>query len=295
LDQEKEELAKKLDETKKTIQQLRDSLNLIDSQKEEAFRKKSECGKQIRSLISKARQDKEQRNSYTTNVRKSKEERQRAVSLLREKSALLRQLNQEKVELMGKLSITRDPSFLKTEIERLEYKLETTVMSFEKEQKLMKNIKELQKQYNEMQSVSKVWEKIRETTKEIRDLKRTAEETHRMVQEGAKHSQGFHEQIIESGKVIDELKASEEEENRKFLDFKQQFNDVNSKLKEHLVLLNELNQKLNLAKEEKKKIRMESIKTALKSKEESVNEKIRKGEKLTTEDLLILQRTQEDI
>jgi uncharacterized coiled-coil DUF342 family protein len=294
LEHDKEELFKKLDETKKTIQQLRDSLNLVDPQKEEWFRKKDEFGKQIRSLISKARQDKEQRNSFTTAVRKAKEERQKVVKLLREKSEYLKQLQDEKKKVIDKLNLKRDPAFIKREIERMEYQLETNVMSFEKEQKFMKAIKDLQKQYHEAESVSKVWEQLRLVVREIRQLKRDAEENHRKVQEAAKESQVYHERILESAKQIDELQVQEEEAHKKFLELKEQFNDVNTKLKEQLVLLNEINQKLNIYREENKKIKQQRVETILRSKEESVHEKIKRGEKLTTEDLLVLQRTEQD-
>ncbi|MFH1510555.1 MAG: hypothetical protein ABIF10_02600, partial [Candidatus Woesearchaeota archaeon] len=195
---EQEDL-KKVDEIKKNIQQLRDSLNVIDSQKEEWFRKKTEVGKEIRSLIDQARHSKERRNSLTDSVKKAKDERQRLVGELREKSELLRQLQTDKESAIRKYNIKGNPSFIKDEIDRLEYQLETSVMSFEKEQLLMKKIKDLRKQYAELSSVSKVWDQIRELTKDVRSLKKLADENHRKVQQSAKESQDFHEKILASG------------------------------------------------------------------------------------------------
>ena len=292
--EEKKELFNKLDETKKTIQRLRDSLNLIDSQKEQWFLKKEAIGRQIVALISEAKKAKTERNIFTDSAKKSKSERQTFVVSLKEKIELLNILNQQKAELMKKFDIKDDPEFLKREIEKLEYGLETNVCSFEKEKQMMKRIKSLKKRYSETKDVSGVNERIRELSKDVRKLKRDAEEKHKEVQKSAQQSQQFHTTVLDVGKRIEDLKGEEEEAHKKFADFKQEFNDVNAKLKEQLTILNQFNQQLSLTKEDARKENKQKIEEELKSKEEIVQEKFRSGKKLTTEDILILQQGQDN-
>lgn len=287
--EEKKELFKKLDETKKTIQQLRDSLNQIDSQKEHWFRKKEAIGKEIIALIGEAKKAKEQRNSLTDSVKKSKDERKGLITLLKEKIELLKNLRDNKEESLKKHKVLGDPRGLRREIDRLEYSLQTNVVSFEKEQRIMKSIKEMKKKYDEVKDVVVVNEQIGSLNREIKELKSKTEEKHKQVQDAAKKSQEFHENVLSSGKKIDDLKTEEEEAYKKFMEYKQQFNEVNSQLKEQLPILNDLNQKLNISKEENKKEKLQKIEETLRNKEEVVQEKLRKGQKLTTEDLLILQ------
>jgi uncharacterized coiled-coil DUF342 family protein len=291
--EEKKKLTQQLDDTKKNIKQLRDSLTLINNQKEEWFQKKEAIDKQILALIGEAKTAKQQRNAFTSTVREAKGERQDFITSIKEKRILLAGLRKEKDELVKKLNIKKDPNSLKSDMEKLEYKLETIPMSFDKEQKLMKTIKDLRKKYKEVKGISSVFDKIRTTNKEIRDLKKRAEDRHRRVQDAAKHSQVHHESVVETSRSIDELKARQEEAYKKFLGYKEQFNEANDKLKEQLPALNEINQKLTGHQAEKKRQRRKKIAEQLRSKEETVQEKIKRGDKLTTEDLLIIQRTEQ--
>ena len=110
------------------------------------------------------------------------------------------------------------------------------------------------------------------------------------IQKTAKESQDKHEGMIALSKEIDGLKKEEEEAFKRFIEFKTKFNEVNDKLKEKLVELNNI--KLEVDKHIKsKRLEKESKEQAiLRNKEHSVEEKLKKREKLTTEDLLIFQK-----
>src|SRR3989338_1804731 len=129
--QEKNELFGRLDKIKKEVTALRDSLNELDQQKESWFQKKEEYGKKIRHLII---QVKEKRNSINKKIKDSISE--------------IKNLNEEKSSLTKKRSVNIYPSKIKAEIDRLEVKLETEAMSFEKEQGIVKGIKLLKKKFD---------------------------------------------------------------------------------------------------------------------------------------------------
>ena len=96
--------------------------------------------------------------------------------------------------------------------------------------------------------------------------------------------------MLTSSKEIDDLKSKEEEAFSKFIEFKKKFNEVNDQLKEKLVELNRLTDTANKYKLEIKKEKQEKEESMLKNREEMIEDKIKRGEKLTTEDLLIFQK-----
>ena len=76
----------------------------------------------------------------------------------------------------------------------------------------------------------------------------------------------------------------------KFSEFRKKFHEVNSQLKERLKLMSEVKSHLDRISSDKKERRRQEEESFLKSKEEAVNEKIKKRQKLTTEDLLVFQQ-----
>ena len=290
-EQEKKALLKKADECKKGIAQLKAQLNQINDQKENSFSKKDEISKHIAKLISEAKNSKTKRNELTKQVRESKSKREEYNKQISDRIMKIKELEKEKNEILRKHNIKEDPSSIKRLIDKLEYGIETEVMSFQKEQKVMKQIKELRKKYNEAKNISGVWETISKLSNEMNDLRKNANDFHHKVQVSATQSQEKHEQVLEASKEIDELRQKEEDAYKKFFELKKQFVDVNNKLKAKLLEMNEINSELSKNKlEVQKQVKAKQEKT-IEEKKKTVQEKMKKGGKLTTEDLLIFQRS----
>jgi len=93
---------------------------------------------------------------------------------------------------------------------------------------------------------------------------------------------------------IDEHKKNEKEVFNKFTAAKDDFNKVNEALKERLVAMNKINEELKTHKiKTKEETREREVKT-LAEKSKQVNEKIKGRKKLTTEDLLVYQKTMKE-
>lgn len=293
---ERNELIQKLNICKKEISELRNSLNQIDSEKEGWFKKKEELNRDISKLIGEVKGSKTNRDEYRKQIQESKAKRDDLNKLIREKIGEFKKLDAEKKKVVQKHNIKGDPSKIKEQIDFLETKIETEALSFDKEKSIMKEINELRKKLNEAGKVSDIWSKATKLSKEIDELKSQAEKFHKEVQSKAKESQGKHEAVIETSKEIDELKKQEEEAFKKFVELKKKFNEVNDKLQEKLIEMSKINEELGNtreAREREARFARENKKrkegNELMRKKELVQEKIRKGEKLTTEDFLVLQ------
>jgi len=295
-DEERKELMRNLELAKKQIDELRNKLNQLNNEKEGWFKKKEEFGSQISSLIGSLSSNKKERNKFTNEVKELKIKRKELHDLIKTKISEVKKFNEQKSETAKKYGITSDPSNLIKEIQALEFKFETEGLTFDKEQKLMKIIKEKKKKLNEAKKISDVWEKTGKISKEIDDLKREADAIHKKIQSEAGHSQQKHEQLIGSSKEIDELRAKEQEAFNKFVEAKKNFSEINDKMQETLIQVIQLKQKLGLEEEkrrpqrEKQKVSHQSESSKLiENGEKIVNEKLKNKKKLTTQDLLLFQ------
>ena len=154
----------------------------------------------------------------------------------------------------------------------------------------MKKIKELRKVYDKVSVLEQSSKKVRESSDLARKMGREANEIHKLIQEKAKQSQILHEEILKISAEIDKIKVEEEEAFKKFSEFRNKFYEVNAQLKEKLKALNDSKSQLDKIESDRREKRRHEQESFLKSKEEAVNEKLRTGKKITTEDLLVFQQ-----
>lgn len=288
---EVEKLLQQLKSTKDDVATIKKKLAKIGKEKEQWFAKKKEISDQIRDKISSVKESKSERNTFTEEAKKAKDERDKLNKQITDGIKEIKDMKKAYKDAATKSGIKGNPAELKKSVEKLEYRLQTEPMKFDREQKIMKEIKAFKKQLAEFKDVQSEWEAVSVKSKEIDQLKKKANEYHRVVQNSAKSSQVQHETLLTDSKEIDDLKKAEEDAYNKFFECKTQFKEVNTDLKGKLKELQSVKESLeenNVAvKEEEKKNDMKS----LKAKAAEVEEKISKKKKLTTEDLLIMQRS----
>ncbi len=284
------QLVEELSKSRLEVSKLRALLNELDNEKESWFRKKAECSKKIRESIQKIKEAKTKRDLATKEVKELKLKRDSLNRGTSEQSKKFGDLKKGRVSITRSLKIKESPSRIMQEIEKLEFKIETEPMPFDKEQAVMKKIKELKKRYDNASVLLEVNKKLDDSSHEIRKIKMEANDAHESIQEKARQSQSMHEQILALSSEIDKMKIEEQESFSKFSELKAKFNEVNAQLKEKLKVMNGFKEQLDRIDAERREKRKQEVESFLKSKEEEVNEKIRKRQKLTTEDLLVFQK-----
>ena len=302
----KKELFAALDKLKKEVNSSRNELNKIDDEKESWFEKKDELSDDIIEKIKDIKENKKKRDDFTNRVKKLKEKRNEFNQEIRKKISELVKLKEgmrnltkiqenrrfsghKKCSAFLRESKVKDPYKIKGEIDGIEVKLETEAMSFEKEKELSKKLKLLKKLFHEASAIIDAIDKIKKLNSEIDSSKKSSQNVHNEIQKLAKESQKLHEGIIKSSKEIDELKIKEEGAFKNFLNLKKDFNNINNKLKEKLSEMGVIREKINKFKlEEDEKRKLKEI-TLIKNKEQEIEEKVKTGKKLTTEDFLVFQ------
>ncbi|PIO03037.1 hypothetical protein COT48_06390 [Candidatus Woesearchaeota archaeon CG08_land_8_20_14_0_20_47_9] len=287
------DLYKELDEQKGEVLALRSRLNELDEQKEGWFEKREALSREINSLIRQVRELKKRRDAFTAEVKELKKRRTELNSSIKEKAGDIKKVRAERDELIKKLGLKKTPSQLRQDVKRLEEQVEIEV-DFNKEQRIMKIIKQKKRQVSEAEKVSDVWERAGRLSAEVRKLRDEAEGVHQTIQRKAAESQRLHEQLIAKSKEIDELKKKEEDAYTKFSELKNEFMNVNDQLKSKLVKVKDVKLRIDSAASKKKAEKQAAEKKLIDEKERTVEEKIRRGTKLTTDDILIYQRREGD-
>jgi len=290
---DKQKLYNQFDSKKKEISELRAILNRVNEEKEKWFSEKDATGKEIKKLITQIKETKKRRDQLTAKVKESKQNKGKIILDIKKKIEEAKFFAQQKSDFFRKHKIKGDPLRLKRQIQSIETKIETEVMSFQQEQKLMKKIKDLRHKYGEFGELNKIVDSMNDISSEIDNLKVKERDLKKEIRKNARDSQKEHEQILETSKSIDELKVKEKEQYEKFTAAKREFSRANKRLKELLPELGELRSTVTEMTVKKKRDRELKEKQTLDQKRSRVDEKIKKGEKLTTEDLLVFQKEEQ--
>lgn len=282
---QEEQKSEQTEVLREEIDTLHETLSEISDQKEELFQKRSGLGKTISELIAKIKQLKEERNALTDQVKAAKEKRSKITAELREKIDQHKKLIADKKDLPKPTG--KNPKFLKKQIEKIEYKIQTEAPSWEKEQKLMKTLRELKKEYNASAASHKAYEASGALGSAISQLKRQADALHAEIQQKAKSSQEKHEQLLKLSAQVDELKKQEEE-------VFEQIGEKKAEIAEKAHYLDEKRKKLHAQAELGRQQSERQKRKKLSELRAEVEMKIKNKQKLTTEDLLILQSAPEE-
>ena len=282
-------LVEELEKLKHEANTLRTTLNQVNAEKEKWFQDKEKTGSEIRALIGQIQDIKQKRDSFTSQVKAAKAKKEALVSEIKAKIVQLKELKDKKVEFLQKHNIRGDPFRMRRQIEVLESRIETEVIPFDEEKRLMKKIKLMKAQLSEFGELNRIMDQMNELGQSVDSLKVQEKEFKKEVRKHARDSQREHEQIQELFKRIDALREQEKGQYEKFLEFKNIFNETNSRLKELLPRLGETRESVTAVREKKRRDAELKEKLTLDEKRNRVQEKIRKGEKLTTEDLLVFQ------
>ncbi|HIG92726.1 TPA: hypothetical protein HA234_00840 [Candidatus Woesearchaeota archaeon] len=280
------ELRQEFEQKKKEIFQLRSALTALSAEKETIFHQLKSSGQKVKSLAASMKALKDERDALTKQVQELKGERAKLNSAVKEKASEKKKVEEKRDEIQSELEYKGNPRALKHEIEVLERKIETEVMPFSKEQQLRKRVKELQARYKEATKLGEVWKEVNTSSADFSETRRQAEESHHSVQEKAQEAQQRHEKMTSLLQEIKKLRAEEKPQADKYTQLKEEVAQTKKKLDEAAARVEELRKILHEDDER-------SFTQKAQERTMEVREKIKKGKKLSTEDILAFQALKE--
>ena len=272
-------------ELQREIAELRKKLELVNNEKEKWFKRKEELKKDIADSIKEAKELREEKEKINVEVKLYKENRDKQNSATKEKINWFKGLR--KVVYAGEKG--RSAEVLKSEIEKIQERIEREALKFSEEKKLMKIIGKMKLEYEKAKKDAVVSDDIKNTERDIKESKKEAEKLHLSVQELAAESKKKHDAYLELSKKIKLMNNEQEKSFDNFLKFKEEFNKASKEIDDKLDELRKVKDMLDNIKTKSKEKIEDAKKILLIKKAEDVEEKLKKGEKITTDDLIKFQ------
>ena len=290
--EKKEDILKRFNELKQEIKILNEQLKRASEEKEVWYKKKKELRDQIELLIKEANEIKLKKNKTFEEVKQLKEQRDKYNKEVQELISKIKDITQKKEDAPKKYGAI-NPTNIKGRIDELERKIETDALSFKKERKLMKEINKLKNSYTISTEIEKLVIEMHLVSKIITESKKKADEFHKKLQEFSKEGHDGYTKLMDVSKKINLLDLEQEVAFHNFILFKREVFAINEKLKGLLVESSKLQKKLsdlNITEEQTKETSVtENKNPKINEQIKKVEEKIRCGEKLTNEDILVFQ------
>jgi uncharacterized coiled-coil DUF342 family protein len=250
---------------------------------------------QVKKLLQEANRFKEKRDELNSKVRTEKSRRD---ELTKDYTTLKSQLDKVKKSRMSssdEISIGK----LKKELHGLEFKQQTSVLEADKERTLIERISHIKRQIKKKEKEMEGNEEVRELIHQVREAKKKMDESHQQVNVYADLAQKEHDQMIERFTQSDRIRKEADGSQEKFVESKMRADDEHRRHIELIHLVHDLDKIVFGLKQRKRTQERRPGKaqqaapqaaTTGKAEAEKIYEKFKKGEKISTEDLMLLQK-----
>ena len=259
-------------EKEEEIAQIADDREHYNRVAKEQRKIRDELNDSLKENLNKAIEFRDQRNTVNKEVEAEKELRNKANKDLK------------KLEFS---SGKKDRVKIENEIKKIDKIIETRVLDIKKENQLVKNANDLRKQLNEIEEDDKNKEQAQELRKE-------SEEHHAKVVELSEQAQESHEQMLHYFRKTDEIRAAADEAHKSFIEARKAASNKHEEFKTVLSEIHIINKKLGTSRPRKRKSNSKQSapkkNTEEKEKAEIIFDKFKHGKKLSTEELLLLQK-----
>lgn len=251
--------------------------------------KRDDLNAQVRELVDEAGKNRETRDGFNQKVREAKVVRDEWNTKVTELKDKIRQLRPEPADDKngGEVSVGQ----MKRELDRLEHTQETQSMEADKEKALVKQISVLARQIEEKEKAMEGDEAVRDLVQELRDAKAKAEEAHHQVSEYAEQAQTAHDKMLSLYQQADALRKEADAAQAKFVECKQAADEEHRMHIEGIKSVHELSKSADGIKNKKTMARKKRADVESKKEAKEIFEKFKAGEKLSTEDLMTLQKS----
>ena len=262
---------------------LRDELN--DKTKEWA-ENRDVLNSKVRSLIEEANAKRESRDKLNSEVREAKALRDEWNRKFNDLSDSAMALRREKMPKSG-LSIRK----FKAELRALEKKHMTSVLTADKEKALMKEMSQLDAKIKEMEMEIEQFSEVKTAEKDAREAKDNAENFHKKVSELAEKAQVEHDAMLKLYEEADKLRKEADAAQERFIESKLAADEEHREHIEHIRQVHDFDKIIAGIRDRGRKARKEKDDTSAKKEADEIFEKFRSGEKLSTEDIMVLQKS----
>ncbi len=261
---------------------LRDRRNELNQLAAKRASKRDELNEKTRECVDQAQYHREKRDELNTLVQAHKEQRNK----LNEKAnELYERVEEKKTDL--ELDEGPDLDKLTEDIEALEFKQQTSVLSAEDERALIEQIEDKREEYRERKRKLEETGDIDEYVERAEQVRDEASKHHDKVTTLADKAQNHHNEMISAYRDADDIRSDADDMHEQFV-VAQEAADHHH---EEFVRVQKRLRELDKEEEQERRAERDEAREKARAEAEEIYQKFKEGETLDTEDLMKLQKT----
>ena len=247
--------------------------------------KRTKLNINAKNCLIEANEHKLKRDEINVEVQEAKKERDK---LNKKYNMMAEAVNQAKRERLPKEGISLNN--LKREQKKLEFRQMTSVLSPEKERELIDSLAHIQGQIKSREKELEMNTEIREAIQGAMKAKDKAELVHKKVNELAENAQHEHDQMLEQYKEANRCRKEADAAQDNFIENKEIADQEHNNHIFYIRQVHDYDKILGGLKRKYQRAKKEKSESIVKQQAEDIYERFKTGEKLSTEDLMMLQK-----
>ena len=279
-----EETSLRIEKLSRQLTVLRNQRDSLNEEARSWADKRDGIHKRIKDLRLEAVTIRERRDETNAKVRALKTQRDLTRALKKEKIEEIKQLT-DKLRILITTQPKRALGPLKTEIDEIEWTIQTTSLTLEEEKPLVKRANELRKEYDRYERIADLRSRVLELERSMKTMDEEAEILHKQLTKLAFESRQFHDRMIEILEKAKVLKIQADEYHQNSVSNRSKSQVVHEEYVELEAKVKTLKRSL---KEITEKSRLEQQSEKRKQLEEEAARKMKEGDKLSFEEFKLL-------
>jgi uncharacterized coiled-coil DUF342 family protein len=284
-DQPVEEMSQKKDHLQDKANQLKRQRDDLHEHSKKMARERDEINAKVRQIRNQISEHKKKRDEYNERVKHAKEQRNELSTTHLELKKKIKEFERERTSHSG-VNVNE----LKVQLRKLETEQMTQPMSAQKEKKLIDTIKGIHLKIKEAEEALNKDPKLKKAIEEEKLTKQKAEKQHELVEKIAKKAQEEHQGMLEQLGQLDKLVRRTTDIQENIVMTKIEADKVHKEFIDHVNTIHELEKDISTTEKKKEKKKKLADVSAAQKDADDVYERFKRGEKLSTEDLMILQK-----
>jgi uncharacterized coiled-coil DUF342 family protein len=281
-----QEIQKRKTDLRNKSEENKENRNKLNAQASELAAERNELNKRTKELIDEAQEIKALRDSNNESVRNNKAKRDEYNEKANKVYAKIDKIRKD-------LNLSDGPSLkeLRREIDHLEFKQQTEVMNSSKERELVEKIGHLTEEFKRKKTQLEGNQELKDLLEEAQTLRDKASEYHEIVKEFADAAQEYHEKMIKSFKEADKVRAESDKIHKQFVTIQESADEQHQLFIKAQKEIRDFDKIIIGLKRKSKQSKVTAAKAQVKKEAEEIYSQFKHGEKISTEDLLLLQRS----
>ncbi len=254
--------------------------------------KRDQQNAQVKKLLQEANRFKEKRDELNAKVREEKSTRDVLTKEYNSFKGQLDKIKRSRMTSSDEFSLSK----LMKELKGLEYKQQTSVLEADKERGLVERMSHIKRQIKQKEKEMEGNEETKELVANVREAKKNMDGSHQQVNEYADLAQKEHDQMIDRFSQSDKIRKEADSSQESFVASKVRADEEHKLHIEHIHLVHDmdkivfgLRQKRRTQERRPGKNQHQGPSTG-KMEAEKIYEKFKHGDKISTEDLMLLQK-----